>query len=70
MERRDFISNSMVAPLATSLIDGGGFNTAFIRYMAEITGKPRPKLLFLPAAKSARRSPTRAGGTINGCDFR
>ena len=30
------------------LIAGGGFNTAFIRYMAQLTGKPRPKLL-LPA---------------------
>lgn len=32
------------------LIAGGGFGTAFIRYMAEITGKPRPKLLYLPTA--------------------
>ena len=32
------------------LIAGGGFNTAFIRYMAELTGKPRPKLLYLPTA--------------------
>jgi len=32
------------------LIAGGGFNTAFIRYLAEITGKPRPKLLYLPTA--------------------
>ena len=76
MERREFITNSMLAPLATSLIAstasagsdegtqarsapgrkiliaGGGFNTAFIRYMAEITGKPRPKLLYLPTASA------------------
>lgn len=32
------------------LIAGGGFGTAFIRYMAQLTGKPRPKLLFLPTA--------------------
>jgi dipeptidase E len=32
------------------LIAGGGFNTAFIRYMAEITGKLRPRLLYLPTA--------------------
>lgn len=32
------------------LIAGGGFNTAFIRYLAELTGKPRPKLLYLPTA--------------------
>ena len=56
MERREFITNSMVAPLATSLIAGGGFNTAFIRYMAEITGKPRPKLLYLPIASADSQS--------------
>lgn len=34
------------------LIAGGSFNTAFIRYMAELTGKPRPKLLYLPTASA------------------
>jgi peptidase E len=34
------------------LIAGGGFNTAFIRYMAQLTGKPRPKLCFLPTASA------------------
>ncbi len=34
------------------LIAGGGFNTAFIRYLAELTGKPRPKLLYLPTASA------------------
>jgi dipeptidase E len=72
MERRDFLTASLVAPLATTLaasaasadtrqtafagkkilIAGGGFNTAFIRYMAELTGKPRPKLLYLPTASA------------------
>lgn len=32
------------------LIAGGNFNTAFLRYMAQLTGKPRPKLLYLPTA--------------------
>ena len=32
------------------LIAGGGFGTVFIRYMAQLTGKPRPRLLFLPTA--------------------
>ena len=32
------------------LIAGGGYDTAFIRYMATLTGKTRPKLLFLPTA--------------------
>ncbi len=34
------------------LIAGGGFGTAFIRYMAELTGKPRPRLLYLPTASA------------------
>ncbi len=34
------------------LIAGGGFNTAFIRYMAELTGKERPKICFLPTASA------------------
>ena len=34
------------------LIAGGGFNTAYIRYMAQLTGKPRPKLLYLPTASA------------------
>jgi len=36
------------------LIAGGNYNTAFIKYMAELTGKPRPKLLFLPTASADR----------------
>jgi dipeptidase E len=36
------------------LIAGGGFGTRFIRYMAELTGKPRPKLLYLPTASADR----------------
>src|SRR5690242_19901829 len=34
------------------LIAGGGFNTAFIRYMAALTGKPRPRLCYLPTASA------------------
>lgn len=37
-------------PTRKILIAGGGFNTAFIRHMAELTGKPRPKLCYLPTA--------------------
>ncbi|HEX7777607.1 MAG TPA: peptidase E [Vicinamibacterales bacterium] len=41
-------------PTSTSarkiLIAGGGFGTTFIRYMAELTGKTRPKLCYLPTA--------------------
>lgn len=34
------------------LIAGGGYGTAFIRYMAQLTGKPRPKLCYLPTASA------------------
>lgn len=36
------------------LIAGGGFGTAFIRYMAALTGKPRPRLCFVPTASADR----------------
>ncbi len=44
------------APGATRkvLIAGGGFGTAFVRYMAQLTGKKRPKLLYLPTASADR----------------
>jgi peptidase E len=34
------------------LIAGGNYGTVFIRYMAELTGKTRPKLCFLPTASA------------------
>jgi peptidase E len=44
------------APAATRkiLIAGGGFGEAFIRYMAVLTGKKRPRLCFLPTASADR----------------
>jgi peptidase E len=41
-------------PAATRkiLIAGGGYGTPFLRYMAELTGKARPKLLYLPTASA------------------
>ncbi len=36
------------------LIAGGGFGTAFVRYMATLTGKKRPRLCFLPTASADR----------------
>ncbi len=36
------------------LIAGGGYGTAFIRYMAELTGKKRPRLCYLPTASADR----------------
>ena len=42
------------APAATRkiLIAGGGFDTAFIHYMAALTGKKRPRLCYLPTASA------------------
>lgn len=36
------------------VIAGGGFGTAFIRYMAALTGKERPRLCYLPTASADR----------------
>jgi peptidase E len=42
------------APRATRkiLIAGGGFRTKFIGYMAQLTGKPRARVCFLPTASA------------------
>jgi dipeptidase E len=56
-------ADGLVQPGAATrkiLIAGGGFNTAFLRYMAQLTGKTRPKICFLPTA-----SADSATGTIN-----
>jgi len=44
------------APAGTRkiLVAGGGFGEPFIRYMATLTGKKRPKLLYLPTASADR----------------
>jgi peptidase E len=34
------------------LIAGGGFNAVFIRFMAQLTGKPRPRMCYLPTASA------------------
>jgi dipeptidase E len=36
------------------LIAGGGYGEAFIRYMAQLTGKTRPRLCYLPTASADR----------------
>lgn len=41
-----------LAPTRKILIAGGNFSTSFIRYMATLTGKTRPKLLYLPTASA------------------
>lgn len=68
MKRRDFIASTALAAAGLSvnprdtaaaapiprqiLIAGGGFGTAFIRYMAELTGKERPRIGYLPTASA------------------
>ena len=55
-----YVDGMPTAPMRTEratrkiLIAGGGFGTAFIRYMAQLTGKPRPRLLYLPTASADR----------------
>ena len=68
MHRRQFLALTMMSaagamaarvsgqsasgPTRKILIAGGGFGTAYIRYMAQLTGKPRPKLCYLPTASA------------------
>lgn len=44
--------NQGPTPMKKILIAGGNFNTVFLRYMAELTGKPRPKICYLPTASA------------------
>jgi len=34
------------------LIAGGDYNSTFVKYMAQLTGKPRPRLCYLPTASA------------------
>jgi dipeptidase E len=43
---------SSTVPKRKILIAGGGFGTAFIRYMASLTGKKRPRICYLPTASA------------------
>ena len=45
-------NQTSAAPTRKILIAGGGFNTAFIRYMATLTGKTRPRICYLPTANA------------------
>jgi dipeptidase E len=47
------------------LIAGGNWGTTYVRYMATLTGKPRPKLLYLPTASAD--SPTSILGWYRMC---
>ena len=45
---------SVTAGTRKILIAGGGYGEAFIRYMAQLTGKKRPRLCYLPTASADR----------------
>lgn len=47
------------------LIAGGGFRTKFIGYMAQLTGKARPRICYLPTASAD--SPQSALGFYQAC---
>src|SRR5689334_17883338 len=47
------------------LIAGGQYGPIFLKYMAQLTGKPRPKLLYLPTASAD--SPTSILGWYRSC---
>jgi dipeptidase E len=56
---RSALAELVKAPRAAAgtrkvLIAGGGFNTPFIRYMATLTGKQRPRICYLPTASADR----------------
>ena len=52
MTTRNLDTHSAGRPARKILIAGGGFQTAFIRYMAELTGKKRPRICYLPTASA------------------
>ncbi|MFN8666089.1 MAG: peptidase E [Gemmatimonadaceae bacterium] len=45
-------TTSSAAVTRKILIAGGGYNTPYIRYMAQLTGKPRPRICYLPTASA------------------
>jgi peptidase E len=50
-----FTAPPVASPSAATrkvLIAGGGFGTAFLRYMASLTGKARPRICYLPTASA------------------
>ena len=46
------IAASAHASVRKILIAGGGYNRAFIKYMAELSGKRRPRICYLPTASA------------------
>ena len=52
MDARSSTPESARAATRKILIAGGGFDTTFIKYMAQLTGKPKPRLCYLPTASA------------------
>jgi dipeptidase E len=46
--------SSLPSPIRKILVAGGGFMTPFVRYMAQLTGRTRPRVCFLPTAVGDR----------------
>ena len=45
-------SDAPQAPTRKILIAGGGFDTDYIRYMGQLSGKARPRICYLPTASA------------------
>jgi peptidase E len=45
-------SHDTQPPTRKILIAGGGFDTSYIRYMAQLSGKARPRICYLPTASA------------------
>lgn len=52
----EYVHDQGRPPARQILIAGGGFGTAFIRYMAELTENDFPRLCYLPTASADRDS--------------
>lgn len=55
-ESGDAPQHSPASATRKILISGGSYDTAWVRYMAALTGRSRPKLLFLPTASADSQS--------------
>lgn len=57
--------DTSMQPTKRILIAGGGFNTKYIAYMAQLSGKPRARICYLPTASAD--SPQSAIGFYKAC---
>src|SRR5579862_4497470 len=57
-DRSHALGKETLAPTRKILVAGGAYGTPWIRYMAQLTGKTRPKLLYLPTASADSQAGT------------